>query len=49
MADPVLGVYEQLVTRALERRLGQLDPTLVDRGPLDPVTLTKFSVGILGI
>lgn len=30
------GIYEQLVTAGLDRRLRQVSPTLVDREPLDP-------------
>src|SRR5436309_88083 len=30
------GIYEQIVTDELQRRLRVLDPALVDRGPLDP-------------
>src|SRR5690348_5169976 len=37
MASPHWGLYEQLVTAALEGRLGSLDPGLsADRGKLDP-------------
>jgi len=30
------GLYEQLITSGLDDRLGDVDPELVDRGPLDP-------------
>src|SRR5213593_800140 len=36
MPDLPRGVYEQLVTNELHRRLRLVDPTVVDRGPLDP-------------
>jgi superfamily II DNA or RNA helicase/HKD family nuclease len=45
MTDLPLGLYEQLVTNELHRRLQRLDPTLVARDSLDPVdaheTLTR--------
>ena len=37
MTDLPLGLYEQLVTADLERRLRSVDPSLVDRDTLDPV------------
>lgn len=36
MPDLPPGLYEELVTDALDRRLRLVDPALVDRGPLDP-------------
>src|SRR5579862_3377356 len=35
MPDLTPGIYEQLVTNELQRRLESVDPSLVDRGPLD--------------
>src|ERR671931_2846476 len=36
MPDLPPGLYEELVTDALNRRLQLVDPALVERGPLDP-------------
>lgn len=36
MPDLPPGIYEQLVTVDLQRRLSRLDPALVDRGMLEP-------------
>ncbi len=36
MAELPRGVYERLMTNDLDRRLLEIDPALVDRGPLDP-------------
>jgi hypothetical protein len=36
MPDLPPGLYEELVTDGLDRRLRLVDPALVERGPLDP-------------
>jgi superfamily II DNA or RNA helicase len=36
MPDLPLGIYDRIVTDELQSRLTSMDPTLVERGPLDP-------------
>ena len=48
MTDLPLGLYEQLVTEDLERRLQSVDPSLVDRDALDPADAHEVLAGHVG-
>jgi superfamily II DNA or RNA helicase len=48
MTDLPLGLYEQLITNELDRRLADVDTSLVDRGALDPVDANEILARHIG-